>query len=445
MSEQAKSAALLSLVLLSIFLTYQLWFGRKGTDTLTENDYEAVYFEGPRPLSQLLVPERIIVYQKELCYRVRPGDEDFALLWDELSQMLQEIVEPANLEYGESLPEGTGLCLVLQFNPALPLGRESPWLKSAPVGELSEIQIWRHDDRCWGVLQNVEGPPGLLLLPAKGGEQLVALIDQFDSAGRSPYECLGPGRFQVAPDAVISLAAPIYVPARIAEMKELVLRAETLDHELLLKTFFIKRNLVREIKERDGGYIYTDGEQGLRLGEGLDYSHPSLEQKPTSISYPAALLTAGKLLGYYGGWPEGLQLDLLVRESETGAKDGSRGIYNAQWRSYMDGFPLLGGAGVAMSFYQGGLISYRRNLYHSLYTSGDQVIVRSYREALAAAVDLLSSAGVEQYNLEQMDLAYYLIKNTLPARAVPVWFIRLSGREVILKAGELIPLEGCEP
>ncbi len=412
---------------------------------VTDNDYEAVYFEEPRPLSQLLVPERIFVYRKDLCYQIRPEEDEFAPLWTEFSLMLQDIVEPANFEYRESLPEGAELCLALQFAPALPLGRESPWLKSAPVGELSGVQIWCYDDRCWGELQNAEGPSALLLLPAKGGLQLAALCDQFDPAGRPPYECLEPGEYKISAHAAVSLAVPLYVPAVSVEMKELALRAEMLDHELLLKTFFIKRNLVREIKERDGGFIYTDGEQGLRLRDGLDYSHPSLEQKPAALSYTSALLTAGKLLGYYGGWPEGLRLDYLAREAEAGVKDGARGIYRAEWCSYIDGYPLLGGGGVTMSFYQGGLTSYRRSLYNLLYTSGDGVIVRSYREALAAAVDLLSASGVEDYTLEQIDLAYYLYKNTPQPRAIPVWEIRLGGREIILKADELITPEGYEP
>ena len=443
MSERAKSAVLLMLVVLSIFLTYQLWFGRKQADTVIENDYETVYFEETRPLSQLLIPERIFIYQADLCYQVRPDDPDFNMFWEELSEMLKEITEPANFEYGESLPEGAKLCLALQFNPTLPLGRESPWLKNASGGELSGMQIWRLADRCWGILQEVESPAGLLLLPARRGSQLAALCDQFDPGGRPPYEQLEAGELQVSQGVTVSINAPIYVPVHNQALKELVLKAEVLDHELLLKTFFINRNLVREIKERDGGLIYTDGEQGLRLGDGLDYSHPRLEQKPVALSSTAALLTAGKLLGYYGGWPENLRLENLAREA--GAKARPTGIYNAQWRSYFKGYPLLGEMNVVMSYHHGGLVSYRRSIFDLLYSSGDEVSVRSYREALEAAAALLAAEGVDQYILEEMDLAYCLTGSSLQPRAVPVWSIRLNGRDLILNAGELIPPEGWKP
>ncbi|MGB4370435.1 MAG: hypothetical protein WBJ91_01595, partial [Dethiobacteria bacterium] len=188
-----------------------------------------------------------------------------------------------------------------------------------------------------------------------------------------------------------------------------------------------------------GGLIYTDGEQGMRLGNGLDYSHPRLEQKPVNLSYTAALLTAGKLLGYHGGWPGNLRLVSLHPEDED--EDSPKGLYRAQWYSYFEGYPLLGDSGVVMSYYHGGLMSYRRSLYELHYTSGNKVPVSDFQEALKAAVMILADEGVEQFTLEEMDLAYYFTG----MRAIPVWLIRLNGRELILKAVELIPPEGWEP
>ncbi len=436
MTERIKSTALLILVVLSLFLTYLLWFGRKDTEEVAENDYEAVYFEEPRLYSQLLVPEAIFVSSGDLRYRLRSGDPDFILFWEELSETLQEITEPADFEYGEKLPEDAALCLTVQFNPFLPLGRESVWLKNLPPGELAGMELVRSGDRCWGVLQGLEGSGGLLL-PARRGSQLAALCDQFDPSGRPHCKRLEAGEIYVSPGAAVTVAAPIDIPMCNGMIRVPALKAEVLDSELLLKTFFIKHNLTREIRERDGGRIYTDGEQGLRLGEGLDYSHPLKEPKPAALSYSAALQTAGKLLGYYGGWPENLRLEHLARE--TG--DSTKGIYEAQWRSYFEGYPLWGETGVYMSYHHGGLIKYRRNLYHLLYTAGEVAAVRGYREALSAALELLGSAGGEHCTLEGMDLVYYLYKSPQHPRAVPVWLIRLSGREFVLRADDLLPPE----
>lgn len=443
MREQVKSGVLFLLVLLSILLTYQLWFGRKPAETVIENGYEPVYFEEPRPLAELLYPKRIFIYQSGRCYQLRPGDPYFALFWGELSGMLQEIARPASYEYGGKLPDGAVLCLSLHFNPALPVGPESPWLKHASAGKLSGMQIWRLADRSWGVLQGDESSVGPLLLPAGRGAQLAELCDQFAPGSRPPYEQLQAGELSLSHGVAVTVTAPVYVPLHNPVMTELVLKEEALDRELLLKTFFINRNLVREINERDGGLIYTDGEQGLRLGNGFNYSHPRLEQKPVPLSYTAALLTAGKLLSYYGGWPENLRLESLSQEA--GEREHLTGIYQAQWRSYFQGYPLLGEADVEMRYYSGGLVSCRRSLYELLHPAGEGVPVRDFREALAAAVNLLAAEGIDQYTLEEMELAYWFTGNPLSPRAIPVWVIRLSGQELILRTDELIPPEGWEP
>jgi hypothetical protein len=440
--ERVKSAVLFFLVLLSILLTYQLWYGRKPVERVITNGYEPAYFEEPKPLSQLVIPKCLVVYQENLCYRIRPGNSNYKHFWEELSRMLQEIDEPANYEYGEKLPADAELCLNLIFDPALPVGPESVWLKNAPSGGLTGMQIWRQADRCWGILQEGEETGRPLLLPAQWGAHLAALCEQFSPSEKSLCEQIQAGELQLPRNGTVTVSAPIYVSAGKPVMADLLLKAEALDGELLLNTFFINRSLVREIKEKDGGLIYTDGEQGLRLHHGLDYSCPRIEQKPVPLSYPAALLTGGKLLCYYGGWPENLRLESLVQEA--GARGRQAEIYQAQWRSYLKGYLLLGDAEVAMTYHHGGLVDYRRKLYELHYQKGDDTVVQDYREALAAAVELLAAKGVEQYILEEMDLAYYLTGGPLQPRAIPVWAIRISGRELILEASELIPPEGWE-
>ncbi|HPU00579.1 MAG: hypothetical protein GX890_04110 [Firmicutes bacterium] len=440
--ERVKSAVLFFLVLLSMVLTYQLWFGRRSAEEAAPNGYEPVYFEEPKPLSQLLIPRSILFYRDNLCYRLRPGEAGFERFWEALSQILQEMDQPANYEYGEALPEGAALCLSLEFDPPLPLGPESAWLKDAPRGELAGMKIWREGERCWAVLLagGQEGRP--LLLPLQRGAQMAALCEKFTPPESALCELLEAGELKLPQGRAVTVNVPLCVPAGEGAMVELLLKAEVLDRELLLNTFFINRSLVREIRERDGGLIYTDGEQGLRLYQGLEYSRPRIEQKAVLLSYPAALQAAGKLLSYYGGWPEKLRLESLVPLAEEESRPGE--IWSARWRSYLQGYPLLGEAEVAMVYHQGGMVHYRRKLYEAPYSQGEALVLRGCREALAAAVDLLAAAGVEEYFLEEMELAYYLTGSSYQPRAVPVWAIRMSGRELILNAHSLLPLEGGE-
>lgn len=403
-----------------------------------ENGYEPVYFEEARPLARMILPRRIYIHDGGRCFQTRPDEPAFDLLWTELSEMLQELADPGYYYCREGLPPEAERCLTLLFEPHLPLGPESVWLRRGHHEELAGIQIWRSGERCWAILEEDEETDAVLLLPTGWGAQLAGLDDRFDLGAMQCCEELPAGGLRLSRGSLINVAAPLYVPVGVSGMERYSLKPEQLEGELLLKTFFINRNLVREIKEKDGGLIYTDGEQGLRLGDGLDYSHPFVERKAGELSYTAALLAAGRLLSYHGGWVEHLRLESLIQGEQDGAPSG--GLYSVQWRSYIDGYPLMGDSGVVMRYHHGGLQSYRRNLHEPAGPPAEVVAVGDYREALQAAVLMLEKETPEQPLLEEMDLAYCREGN----RAVPVWLIRLDGRVLLLKTDELVPPEGWE-
>lgn len=434
MKERAKSMLLCLLVLCSLILTGQLWFGRQPEEAVAEDSYEPAFFEETRPLEQMILPRRIYVFQKGRCYQARRGGPDFSLFWEELSRMLQEIGGPEYYYDKEGLPPEAELFLSLHFEPLLPLGPESIWLKDEQNGKLAGIQAWRFEERCWIELEGIGSSARLLQLPPGWGERLAELHDRFTPQPAQACELLPEGLLKLTMEDSVTVAAPLYVPAALRGMDQLSLEPEALDRELLLNTFFIDRHLVREIKEKDGSLIYTDGEQGLRLGSGLEYWHPRPGQKGTVLTYTAALLKAGKEIGYHGGWPDNLYLESFYEQNQ--GKDAPGG-YEACWRSYHGGFPLMGDSTVEMS-YSHSLQSYRRNLYETVDQSGSRVRVRGYRKALKAAVLILGAGATAPYTLEEMDLGYYFTG----AEAIPVWIIRLGGRELLLKTDELVPPEG---
>lgn len=438
MKERAKSVLLCLLVLCSLLLTYQLWFGRQPVEITAESDFEPVYFDETRPLSQMIYPQRIYIFREDQCYQVRRGERTFDLLWEELSGMLQDMGEPENYYDRDGPPGDADLLFSVQFEPLLPLGPESIWLKSRGGGKLAGIEIWRWEERYWAGLDEEGHAAPLLLLPPGWAGRLATLHGRYKPQRAQLCEQLPVGELRPGRHGAVQIDVPLYVPVGISTLGKLTLKEERLDGESLLKTFFINRNLVREIKEKDGGLIYTDGEQGLRLGRGLDYSHPQPEQRSGESSYPAVLLKAGKLLGYHGGWPGNLYLESLDQQAQ--GKDSAGALYRVRWRSYFGGFPLLGDSGVEMDYHLG-LQSYRRDLYVLPGQPGGKVKVKNYREALRAALDLLQKTGEEQPVLEGLELAYYLAG----AEAVPVWVARLSGREILLKTDELVPPEGWEP
>ena len=185
-------------------------------------------------------------------------------------------------------------------------------------------------------------------------------LESLDLGEAIPQRELNSEELRAALGFNIEVAAPVYVPDRPVQLEELVFKEEELDRELLVRTFFVDRSLVRVVTERDGSLIYTDGEKGLRLGSGLTYSHPQLEQSPATFTYLASLNSATRLLGYYGGWAEDLRLERLLLQRKTGRLSEH---YLACWQSYYQGKPIVGDTVVSMTFNDSGMVE-----YHAAFT-----------------------------------------------------------------------------
>lgn len=443
MKERLKSLLLLFLVTLSLFLTYLLWYTRKPAEVITASEFERVFFEEPRPPEKAVTPAQILVHREEQLYRLGEGEENFRILWDAVSAALRELPHLDDPAFNPETPEAV-LCLTLLFEPPLPAGGGSPWLEGGEPGELERIELRRIGERFWFTCYAAGfAPEENLALPPERGEMLARAVDLLPAAELTLYNELT-GELTLESGVRVMLPGGIYVPADTWQMDELVLGKESLDEEMLLGAFFVNRSTVRLIKERDGAVIYTDGEKGLRLGRGLEYTHPQLEREQGTLSYAAALATCCRLIGYYGGWPEKLRLESLA-PVQSGRQQSI--AYRAAWTYYYQGWPLRGGAEAAMVFNDGGLIEYRRELYEPLHPAGDPVVVGNWREALAEAADYLHREDKigETVLLERLTLAYRISDGAYKSRAVPVWEIRLDGIELFLTAADLLLLEEKMP
>lgn len=451
MSERGKSLLLITLVLLSLLLTYQLWFGQTPLEEMTEDAYEPIFFEEPRPLSRVVTPGWIQLHQGEEIYQFGYGASSYHTLWNWLSEvMLSEVMQMipfAEFRLVEEKP-GIGLPLLsLSFRPPLPTGQGSPWLKEGVQREVEEVILMREGDYYWMELKTTGGAKVQLDISPDHGLSLQELVSSLSLDDAVPYRELNSSGLSAALGTEILVSEPLFVPAGPVQMEELVFKEEELDQELLVKTFFVDRSLVRVIAERDGSLIYTDGEKGFRLSGGLVFSHPQLDQRPATYTYTASLHSASRLLGYYGGWPEHLRLESLKRRGKAGSIQDS---VLTCWRSYYHGRPVFGDTGVIMVFNDSGMVEYKRHLYEAAYPVGAPFIVQGYQEALLTVLALLNeqSSVLEPgapLVLEEMVLGYMPDPASVQPRGIPVWAIRINGIDLLINAKDLTWLEGVTP
>ncbi len=449
MLEKIKTLLLLVLIGSSLFLTYQLWYGHKPTELTVEDVYEQVDAENPRLIEDAITPYRIVVNQNDDYYLLRQDEVLFARYWRYLSDLLSTLEtnyssgEPPELE-GEVLA-----CLKCYFDPLLPTGDEMPWLTGVSGEGLDMLKIYCYEDEVWLVLNQpgAEGTKHLFLDQAES-LQIKNFISYMIIDHEKTYSLLTPELANEKFGLDIDVHPSIYVPQDEVVMTSFLLNKEVLDEELLLKTFFVDYNLARVIEERDGGLLYTDGEKGLRLADySFEYSYPRLEEGSTSATYEEALRSSINLVNYHGGWPEHLRLENIELQSRRG-----KFFYNAEWKMYYKGYPILTAQSTKASFNDLGLFHFSRMLFKPEddpeFANADsssvekiyQVSITDWTEAVMKAIDqfddylMISGASIR---LGKVDLGYAALGSEGLPRAVPVWIISINGETILLKADDL--------
>ena len=94
MKERLKSVFLFLLVLLSLYMTYRLWFGPRRLEEIGEYRLEPVHLEEPRPLSKIVTPRWICFQQDDILYRFGPGSAAYDYLWNGVAALLGDLSDP---------------------------------------------------------------------------------------------------------------------------------------------------------------------------------------------------------------------------------------------------------------------------------------------------------------------------------------------------------------
>jgi len=445
LKEKLTTFLLAILVLSSLLLTYQLWYGHHRYDQVDEDIPERVFFEPPRMIASTLTPERILVKSGDGFYLLRHGHSCFAFIWEKLSLALQNLTV---YEYraGESLGEAQP-GLKVYFDPLLPVGSGTPWLSEDRYREISKLELWfdgeGEGEGAWAVLQGpVGGDEMALKLPGQLISDIYGEIIQLDSQEMVFYTLLTSDLLSSLPADLLTIKDDLVVPLTPGEMSEFYLKKESLDRDRLVDAFFVDRSLVRKIQEKTGAVIYTDGEKGLRIKEGIEFSDPAQERSFTSLSYLSALSASSKYICSYGGWPEELRLQKLVLNS-TGKE--RRPLYRACWEYYQDGYLLVRpNQAVSTVFTGNGLVEYRRLIYVFQSPAEKRYQVAPFHKAIETSVEVYKEhyEQTKPLTLEAIDLVYAETGPSYQPIAVPAWFIQLNGEQILLQAGDLSLLGG---
>jgi len=438
--EKIKSTILIILVFSSLFLTYQLWYGQQPSELIAEDVYERIIVEKPRPLEEVFHPAYAAITVEGGYYLLNKNDQEFVEIWSHINKSLQL---PSNElpDESEFMPEESVTLFTLYFRPGLPTGAEVPWLKDFPGNIVDEIKLKQYNSEMFLVSENsAEEFRHISVVSDRTKNSLLEILLNVYESDRNILFLLREDMFYSSSGRGLILPTAVFLPLEPVEISKIALANEDTDRDLLLKTFFVDYNLARIIEEKDGGLIYTDGEKGLRLtSDSLEYSNPRLEEGRATFNYAEALKNSNNLISYHGGWPEGLQLESLA---STGW--GNVVSYVAQWRMFVNGYPLYTLIPTKVIFNDRGLVHYSRSLYFptdpEVNNNDDQITTSEWSEALDAAVKIYEEElpGLStSLRLEAMHLAYAVNASCTDFYGEPVWYVQMSGKSYLLKADTL--------
>ncbi|NMB41197.1 MAG: hypothetical protein GX996_04600 [Firmicutes bacterium] len=487
MPEKLKSLLLVCLILLSVALTYHLWFGSAPLEKGIVPRYEHAYFTSPPAPSEIILPSEIIFLEQDTLFVFHRGERQYRSLWRKGLQLLTEKVTAEEIKHissekKEELLKNSFSTLVYNFRPSLLLENIAS-LPASMHAEIDKITFsWDEDQQLNIFLAGDE----IIHIPEK---EAVHLKDEFLPVEGNPYALLPPflylntedmelieapltGDLEDAeiedPDNVeiiegiseeiygardetwnnaqneipektnsdedpddfedtspflnleVNVISDIYVPLEEIYAAEVFLKKEELQQEQLVRTFFLDLSMARRIEERDGALYFTNGEKGLRLYPSglLEYTAPQLERTQDDMSYGAALQESAESQSLYGGW---LPHTYLYKAEKSG--NG----YRFLWRSYREGYALVGGnMGSEMIINKQGVLFYRRFFYIFGEDASELRPFRSYKEAIVQSLLLNYEQLKGGATLLSMEPVYYLPEGRKPEKAVPAWHINFA-------------------
>jgi len=216
----------------------------------------------------------------------------------------------------------------------------------------------------------------------------------------------------------------LYLPSAPSVMKEFQYFYQPISVWQMIQSLFVDPTLIRQVTERDGTTIYTDGSKGVQITpnqRSLHFQDPMADSvdSPSSQSHFHSVLN---FLNEHGGWNgeyilEGIQ-NLQDEESYS-------------FRQYIGSHPIYAGRGEML-----GLVevvtkqSYISSLHRPLinvdtFFHHEDISIISGKEAIKR----LAERDINLKEVEEFQLGYRSIINDNHIRFTPAWVVKLRGKE----------------
>lgn len=455
--EKAKNLVLTSLVLMSVFLTVQLWLDvpieriisktsvTSGQDS--NEDYSLSDFVLPRWIVvNFGGPSRTKLFMSSSTYK------HYEDIYTEAAGVIGYVLDNigalgfTQVDAEELTEARLDKSVVLEYNDGFDIGLfqdvfgVEPGRDRGPISSIRSITINFSSQNQVFIEDEYKGTIHKAVLPVNVN-QLIGLVNRLEERDPVMYWSLGA-------DISYGDNDNIYVPLDMSSFslsvgtaeKELDVRAQD-RMEVLSSKFFDDMSIVRKITETNSSLVFTDGHSALRIDssgavEFQVYSNMVIGK--TGDSFIGVLNTALGFIENHGGIPDQMFLEEISEVTEGQMKG-----YILKFNYAYDGMPFVysrdfGQKPIEIKIINGRVTNYRRLVYRITKA-------RVESRSLINPIEAFNVIAMEtQYGSEEnrpviidMYLGYYIDEfGPGTYRAIPVWYIKSENGDYIIDAYE---------
>ncbi|MDN9009410.1 YycH family regulatory protein [Brevibacillus laterosporus] len=455
--ENIKSVVLVVLVLLSLILTSLLLNNQPQLEFISPATFVPADKQGAsKQAKDFVVPDAILFhYGEDRHTKANSSDDVYRILMGQVQNWYfnEFSYYPMTEEKWDSLTRKK-LGLELQYNSLIPISVMEQVLTLRDVDQrLTEI------DRVWLYYEEADDTVYALFLSTKDHQSFRAKTAVSPKDLRNSYLLFGknlpeqilktykdPQRSPYIVQNKQSFWSVYYLPKKPSVMSMYNYNYLPISRKQLLESYFLDPGLVRQIVERDGTNIYTDGTRSVQVRNGqhlMTLTTPVWQAGDTQMTAYEQLQESVSFINQHMGWIDEFRLRSMEQRTEGSAQ--------IVFRQYLGAFPIISQDSklidnIQLNMDKGQVQSMRRSLI-------DLDTFFGYKEVnVASGADLITYLQENKIDTEKISniyLAYQLIEQKGYMQLTPAWVVQLEGvynkiidvRSAVPKGGKVSGLE----
>lgn len=344
--ENIKSVLLNILVLTSFVLTWFLWQNQPQFELIAPTTYvESKTVGQTRQLEELIQPESILFhYGSDHHTKANPNDAQFRVLNSLMAKwyFYDFLYFPLTDEKWAALTKDKQ-GLEIQFRSTVPLSLISQLFtfRGDIEGDIKGInRLWLYyeerDDMVYALFLSDEDQR---IIRARTVVSPKDLRESYLPLGKHlPEQILKARTHNVpAPNAQVMAYWKIYyLPKESFKMRQFLYSYIPVKTDGLIQAFFLDPSLVRQVVERDGTVIFTDGTRSIQIRPGqpmMTYTDPVLPQQKETLTSEDKLRGAVTFINQHLGWTDTFRFERIDERSTEGDV--------ITFRQYLGAYPLI--------------------------------------------------------------------------------------------------------